>query len=110
MDFSVLLDKQGLCHYVLSGPVLRDLRHAESLCSAGEGLCFIAYGLPGFSVETDAIVFRRKVAEEVSSREGKVTVAITSGMAFCGVVGHPLRRDYTSESDWLHQGSSLTNR
>ncbi|KAL1448766.1 hypothetical protein MTO96_044002, partial [Rhipicephalus appendiculatus] len=36
MDFSVLLDRQGLCHYVLSGPVLRDLRHTESLCSAGE--------------------------------------------------------------------------
>ncbi|KAL1445497.1 hypothetical protein MTO96_044997 [Rhipicephalus appendiculatus] len=50
MDFSVLLDKQGLCHYVLSGPVLRDLRHAESLCSSGEGL---AAGPMDFSVLLD---------------------------------------------------------
>ncbi|KAL1469200.1 hypothetical protein MTO96_004914 [Rhipicephalus appendiculatus] len=65
-----------------------------------KGLCYlVAYGLPGFSGESDAIdavVFALKIADEVSAREGKVTVAITSGMTFCGGVGHPLRRDYTT--------------
>ncbi|EEC06328.1 hypothetical protein IscW_ISCW004602 [Ixodes scapularis] len=64
-----------------------------------KGCSFLAvFGLPGYKGKNEtcnALMCSNKLVHEVSAMNIKVTAGITSGMTFCGIIGHPLRQEYT---------------
>lgn len=64
-----------------------------------KGCSFLAvFGLPGYKGKNEtcnALMCCNKLVHEVSAMNIKVTAGITSGMTFCGIIGHPLRQEYT---------------
>ncbi|CAN7985798.1 unnamed protein product [Ixodes hexagonus] len=64
-----------------------------------KGCSFLAvFGLPGYKGKNEtcnALMCCNKLVQEVSAMNIKVTAGITSGMTFCGIIGHPLRQEYT---------------
>ncbi|XP_061210801.1 adenylate cyclase type 10-like, partial [Neopsephotus bourkii] len=67
-----------------------------------KGCTFLCvFGLPGVKLPHESIhalqsafqIF--KSCSKIIAKTGTVSVSVTSGMAFCGVIGHPLRHDYT---------------
>ncbi|KAH9377297.1 hypothetical protein HPB48_020334 [Haemaphysalis longicornis] len=64
-----------------------------------QGCSFLAvFGLPGYRGKNEtcnALMCCNKLVHEISALSIKVTAGITSGMTFCGIIGHPLRQEYT---------------
>ncbi|XP_077528075.1 adenylate cyclase type 10-like [Haemaphysalis longicornis] len=64
-----------------------------------KGCSFLAvFGLPGYKGKNEtcnALMCCNKLVHEISALSIKVTAGITSGMTFCGIIGHPLRQEYT---------------
>ncbi|XP_033928991.1 adenylate cyclase type 10-like [Melopsittacus undulatus] len=67
-----------------------------------KGCTFLCvFGLPGAKLPNESIHALQSALQifnscsEITANTGAVSVAVTSGMAFCGLIGHPLRHEYS---------------
>ncbi|KAF2896008.1 hypothetical protein ILUMI_10155 [Ignelater luminosus] len=65
-----------------------------------DAMMLVLFGLRGIKHELEsqnALMSGFKIRKAVSRLEGvkSVSVGVTNGLVYCGVVGHPLRREYT---------------
>ncbi|XP_061320284.1 adenylate cyclase type 10-like [Pezoporus flaviventris] len=67
-----------------------------------KGCTFLCvFGLPGVKLAHESIHALQSAFQifnscsKIIAKTGTVSVSVTSGMAFCGLIGHPLRHEYT---------------
>ncbi|XP_064470443.1 adenylate cyclase type 10-like isoform X3 [Ornithodoros turicata] len=79
-----------------------------------KGCSFLAvFGLPGYKGKNEtcnALMCSNKLVHEISAMNIKVTAGITSGMTFCGIIGHPLRQEYTVIGRKVNLAARLMSR
>ncbi|XP_077534478.1 adenylate cyclase type 10-like [Haemaphysalis longicornis] len=68
---------------------------AFRLITAGGDNNFKRFLFRGKNETCNALMCCNKLVHEISALSIKVTAGITSGMTFCGIIGHPLRQEYT---------------
>uniref|UniRef100_A0A672TLB2 Guanylate cyclase domain-containing protein n=1 Tax=Strigops habroptila TaxID=2489341 RepID=A0A672TLB2_STRHB len=70
-----------------------------------KGCTFLCvFGLPGVKLLHESIHALQSAIQifnscsKIIAKIGKVSVSVTTGMAYCGLIGHPLRHEYTGTS------------
>ncbi|KAL0275780.1 UNVERIFIED_CONTAM: hypothetical protein PYX00_003531 [Menopon gallinae] len=75
-------------------------------------MVLVIYGLRGFNHEGEVAVCLKcayDIKEACCSLDGvySVSIGVTTGTAYCGVVGHPLRREYTVMGPVVNKAARL---
>jgi len=78
-----------------------------------KGLTYlVAFGLPGYlhsNQSANALEFSHRVKGQILSIKGvtEVSLGVTTGTSYCGILGHPKRQEYTVIGQMVNKAARL---